>query len=65
LYAVNVLDRGESTIRPAEALEVGRAVIVAERGRVRQNRELWRWFLLAALGVLALEWYIFSRRAWM
>ncbi len=63
-YAVNLLDRAESAIKPAEALELGRASVEAVEGRVRQNRELWTWFLMAALAFLCLEWWIFSRRAW-
>ena len=63
-YAVNVLDRAESAIRPAEALELGRAKIEAVQGRIRQNRELWKWFLMGALVFLCVEWWIFSRRAW-
>jgi hypothetical protein len=26
---------------------------------------LWHWFVLAALGVLTLEWWIYCRRAWL
>ncbi len=63
-YAVNVLDRSESAIKPAEALELGRATVEAVEGRVRRNRELWTWFLVGALMFLCFEWWIFSRRAW-
>jgi len=63
-YAVNVLDRSESAIAPAEALELGRATVQAVEGSVRQHRELWTWFLMGALVFLCIEWWIFSRRAW-
>jgi hypothetical protein len=63
-YAVNVLDRSETAIRPAEALELGRAKVEAVEGSVRQNKELWTWFLIGALVFLCAEWWIFSRRAW-
>ena len=62
---MNVLDRRESAVTPSGALEVGRASIEAEPGSVRQDRELWRWFVLAGLAILALEWWIYSRRAWI
>ncbi|HRI86858.1 MAG TPA: VWA domain-containing protein [Candidatus Hydrogenedentes bacterium] len=65
LFAVNLLDPNESAIRPEEALALGGAELKAERGSVRQNREVWRLLIAAALCVLALEWWIFSRRAWM
>ena len=64
-YAVNLLDRTESAITPSESLEMGRTRVESERGRVRQNRELWWWLVLAGLVVLTLEWMIYSRRAWI
>ncbi|MBN2310991.1 MAG: BatA and WFA domain-containing protein [Candidatus Hydrogenedentes bacterium] len=64
-HAVNLLDRTESAVAPAESLSIGRAEIAPERGRVRQNRELWRWLVVAALAILTLEWTIYCRRAWI
>jgi len=64
-HAVNLLDFNESAITPAASLSIGRSEVAAERDRVRQNRELWRWLVLAALGVLAVEWWVYSRRAWL
>jgi len=64
-YAVNLLDKDESAITPAGALTIGRAKIEAERGRIKQTRELWRWFVMLAIVVLAVEWWIYSRRAWI
>src|SRR5690606_7886025 len=65
VVAVNLLDRVESSIAPAETLHLGRGEVVAERGRIKQTRELWPWFVMAALAVLSLEWWVYSRRAWM
>lgn len=64
-FAVNLLDKTESAITPAETVSIGRAEIETVRGRVKQNRELWRWLVLAALIVLTVEWWIYSRRAWI
>jgi hypothetical protein len=64
-YAVNLIDKQESAITPAGALTIGRAKIEAERGRIKQTRELWRWFVIVAIVVLAVEWWIYSRRAWI
>jgi hypothetical protein len=64
-YAFNLLNRNESAIRPAETLNLGRTEVVAQKGTVQMNRELWRWLALAGLAVLALEWWIYSRRAWL
>ena len=64
-YAVNLLDKNESSIAPAETLTIGRAEIQGEKGQIEQDREMWRWFLVAARAVLVVEWWIFSRRAWI
>ncbi len=64
-YAVNLLDRTESAVTPADALSIGGGDFEAERGRVRQTRELWRWLVAGAIAVLALEWWVYSRRAWI
>ncbi len=63
-YAVNLLDRGESSITPADELKFGRSTVAAQTGGVRQTRELWRWFVIAALAVLTAEWWVYTRRAW-
>ncbi len=64
-YAVNLLSRNESVIRPAQSLGFGRGQVQAVRGAVKQNKELWWWFVLTAVLVLALEWAIYCRRAWI
>jgi hypothetical protein len=64
-YAVNLLDPTETAIKPSDALAIGRGEFAAERGQVRQNHEVWRVLLAVALCVLAVEWWVFSRRAWM
>lgn len=63
-YAVNLMDRNESTIAPAESLKLGRGEVRGESGSIKQTRELWRWFVLGALAILGMEWWIYSRRAW-
>ncbi len=64
-YAVNLLDISETAINPAAALDMGHGEVEAVRGSVRQNRELWRWLVLVAVVVLGIEWWIYSRRAWI
>lgn len=63
--AVNLLDKNESDIAPADTIGFGRGVIEANTTMRVQTRELWRWFVYAALAVLLLEWWIYSRRAWI
>lgn len=64
-HAVNLLNRGESSIAPADAVALGAGEVTAVTRQDTQNRELWPWFVIAALGVLMAEWWIYSRRAWM
>jgi len=65
LFAVNLLDKNETAIAPAPSLNLGRAAVEAVEGPVRFNREFWWWLAAAALAVLCLEWWIYSRRAWL
>ena len=64
-YAVNLLNMNESDLPPAESLGLGRGEVEAVRGKIKQNRELWRWLTLAALAILACEWWVYGRRAWL
>lgn len=60
-FSVNLLDPGESNLDPRTDFHLGDTRI--ERGRNRsQPRELWKWLVLAALGLLLTEWYIYNKR---
>lgn len=58
--AVNMADAGETAapVREAEAIEPTRNGETAAESGVR---ELWQLFVLAALGLLAIEWLVFAR----
>lgn len=64
-YAVNLTDATESRIAPASEVQAGPASAAAQVGGVRELREYWRHLVLLALATLALEWWIYSRRAWL
>ena len=64
-YALNLLDRAETDVAPAEAIQLGRQTVAAATEPVLETREFWRWFIGGAIAVLALEWWIYSRRAWL
>jgi hypothetical protein len=60
--AVNMADPVESDLRPAAALEVGAATVRADDRAAQMRREVWRYFVWAALAVLLLEWLVYVRR---
>ena len=60
--AVNLLDETESDLRPAETLNIGTSVVQATARTGIARREVWRWFIWAALAVLLVEWLVYTRR---
>ncbi|MBI3947563.1 MAG: VWA domain-containing protein [Armatimonadetes bacterium] len=61
--AVNLLSEEESDIRPRDRIRIGHAAVAsADPGSQRVPREIWRWVSLAALCLLAFEWYAYHRR---
>jgi hypothetical protein len=74
--AVNLFDRAESDIRvrpsqdpDAEAvaagIRIGNIDVAAVAGSTPARKELWKYLLLAALGVLIFEWYVYNRRVYI
>ncbi|MBL9032996.1 MAG: BatA and WFA domain-containing protein [Phycisphaerae bacterium] len=62
-FAANLLDAAESDIGAVGTLELARQRVSAEAdSRGKTVRSLWPWLLLAALGVLLLEWFIYNRK---
>jgi hypothetical protein len=64
-FAVNLVDRLESSVTPAATLPIGRSQVAAQQGHLRQKKDLWPWFVLAAILGLMVEWWIYTRRAWI
>jgi hypothetical protein len=62
VHAVNLEDRVESDIRPRRAVELADPQVVPGQVVRREKPELWRWFAGAALIILMLEWYVYTRR---
>jgi hypothetical protein len=61
-FAASLLDPAESDTRPADSIDLGRRGAIAAVTGLRANIENWRWFVLAALGVMLFEWWWFHRR---
>ncbi|MBX3375494.1 MAG: BatA and WFA domain-containing protein [Phycisphaeraceae bacterium] len=60
-FAVNLLDPDESAIALAESLQVSGEAVPASTGD-GGPREVWPWFVAAAVALLAIEWLL---NAWM
>jgi hypothetical protein len=60
-FAVNLLDANESNIEPRESIRIGNERF-AKGEEKHQTREVWKWILLLALGLLGLEWFVYQRR---
>ena len=63
VFAANLGPGEESRIAPVEKLRVaGLEAGTPTQGRAGLRRELWIYLVLAALGVLLLEWLTYHRR---
>jgi len=61
--AANLADPVESDVKPRRPLIMGDRVLQPPAGfGVSMKRELWIYFLLAALGIMLLEWLTYNRR---
>jgi len=63
-FAVNLLDADESNIEPRPSIQIGSERLEAGQ-QTSPPREMWKWFALAALLLLLLEWYIYNRRIYI
>ncbi|MEM6688854.1 MAG: BatA and WFA domain-containing protein [Planctomycetota bacterium] len=61
-FCVNLFDPLESRIAAAKSVEVGYKEVNATNDEVESRREYWRLLLVAALGLLATEWWVYSKR---
>jgi hypothetical protein len=64
-FAVNLLDRTESDIRPRPKIKTEYEEIPGRTSWETTRREAWRWLVWAAIGILLLEWYIYNRRVYI
>jgi hypothetical protein len=63
-FAVNLLDPEESNIEPRPRFNVGQDVVTAGQ-EWSWPLDLWKWIVLAGLGLLMLEWYVYNRRVYV
>lgn len=62
LFAVNLFDRDESDIAITETIDLGYESVEATSDGLEKRKEYWRWALIAMLGLLATEWWIYTKR---
>lgn len=63
MFAANLSDVAESSIKPRETLEVdGRAASAASEFKIGVRREMWIYLLIAVLLVTTIEWVTYHRR---
>ncbi len=62
LFTINLFDRDESDIAITESVEIGYESVEASTSGLEQRKEYWRWALMAMLGVLATEWWVYTKR---
>jgi VWA domain-containing protein/aerotolerance regulator-like protein len=59
---VNLLSPDESDTRTADILNVSSAAGTTTATTSTFRREVWRWFIWAALAVMLIEWLVYTRR---
>ena len=64
-YAVNVVSPDESDNAAREELTFGSKQVRAQSGSAITSRPVWRWFVLAALAIILLEWYVYHRKTYL
>lgn len=66
-FAVQLSDSLETNIIPVaeEGIRIGYNQVAGQAGFTAGRQEIWKWLLLAGLGFLVLEWYIYNRRVYI
>ena len=68
-FAVNQFDLRESDLAPRglppEKIMIGYTAVDGTRRSVQAPQDWWKWLVVAALGVVCLEWYIYNRRVYI
>lgn len=59
--AVNLLSPRESGIAVSDTVPIGGRSAHAGTGGLIAPREIWGWLVMAALALLAVEWFVFAR----
>ena len=61
-FAASLLSESESNTTPRDSIKTRAGEIGGQAETFKAEREAWRWLALAALAVLAFEWWVYHRR---
>jgi hypothetical protein len=65
-FAVNLFDTRESNLQAEPQLPpIGHEEVKGTVAWQPARREVWKWVLLIALGVLLFEWYVYNKRVYL
>lgn len=63
VVASNLMDADESDLGARTGVAMAREVVEAEEaGSEKQRKRLWPYLVLAALGVIMLEWFVYNKK---
>jgi len=61
-FAASLLSESESNTAPRDSIKTRAGEVSGQAETFKTEREAWRWLALAALAVLAFEWWVYHRR---
>lgn len=64
-FAVNLFDPRESDLAPAELKIGGGEALAASADWTPARNEWWKWVVLACLGLVIFEWWVYNRRVYL
>jgi len=64
-YAANLLDGYESDLAVDDQLVLANQVAKASQRAAGSDRKLWPFFILGALLIMLLEWFIYNRKVYV
>ena len=61
-FAATLLSESETDTTPRDSIKTREGEVGGRADSFQSERETWRWIALAALMILAVEWWIYHRR---
>ncbi|SMP58530.1 von Willebrand factor type A domain-containing protein [Neorhodopirellula lusitana] len=61
-FAINLFDTRESNLATKPDIELGYETVEATETGIETRREYWRLLLVVVLAILAIEWWVYTRR---